>query len=132
MADESEEYHGPPSKAEDDCGRIAHRLVKLPIAYEALWSELFRLFVHLWIPHASPAVKLSQYGQYDGMQGNSDIPYVSQDHRARWDEVPIQHIISYGAVRDPQRQHGVPPECFLDDRVHVDERLLVAEVGQAL
>ena len=34
----------------------------------------------------------------------------------------IEFVVCYGAMRETEWQHGLPPEGFFDNRIDVDER----------
>ncbi len=58
-------------------------------------------------------------------------PNVGQYDGPLWDEVPVQLVVGDGCVGDTERDDAMPSQGLFNERIYVDQRFRVAEVGHA-
>ena len=59
------------------------------------------------------------------------LPDVRPDDCPLWYEVPAVDVVTRHAVREPERDRGVPPQDLEDERAHVRQPRTVRKCGKA-
>ena len=60
-----------------------------------------------------------------------NAPNVRNQHRSCGNEVALELVVLGGTMRYGQRHGDVPAQGLQDDRIDVDERILIVEVREA-
>ena len=60
------------------------------------------------------------------------VPYVGKEYRVLRDEVPVQLHVCSGAVRNTQRNNGMPTKCLFQDSLQINKRAAVGKVRKAI